>query len=45
LGILTVPGHGFGTPGYFRISFCVDHKTIEGSLLGFRKVAEQFRLS
>ena len=45
MSILTVPGRGFGTPGYFRISFCVDHKTIEGSLFGFRKVAEQFRLS
>ena len=45
LNVLTVPGRGFGTPGYFRISYCVNHKTLEGSLFGFRKVAEQFRLS
>ncbi len=45
LNVLTVPGRGFGTPGYFRISYCVNFKTIEGSLFGFRKVAEQFRLS
>lgn len=43
--VLTVPGRGFGTPGYFRISYCVNHHTIEGSLFGFRKLAEQFKLS
>ncbi|MCJ7743387.1 MAG: pyridoxal phosphate-dependent aminotransferase, partial [Dehalococcoidales bacterium] len=25
--VLTVPGQGFGTPGYFRISYCVDDHT------------------
>lgn len=43
--VLTVPGQGFGTPGYFRISYCVDDHTIEGSLDGFRKVARKFKLS
>jgi len=43
--VLTVPGQGFGTPGYFRISYCVDDRTIEGSLDGFRKVARKFKLS
>jgi aspartate aminotransferase len=43
--VLTVPGQGFGTPGYFRISYCVDDHTIEGSLDGFRKVAKKFKLS
>jgi len=43
--VLTVPGRGFGMPGYFRIAYCVPHKTLEGSLFGFRKAAEQFRLS
>jgi len=43
--VLTVPGRGFGTPGYFRISYCVGQQTLEGSLFGFRKTAEQFRLS
>jgi aspartate aminotransferase len=43
--ILTVPGSGFGTPGYFRISYCVENQTIEGSLDGFRKVAKAYGLS
>ena len=43
--VLTVPGRGFGTPGYFRIAYCVPQKTLEGSLFGFKKTAEQFRLS
>jgi aspartate aminotransferase len=43
--VLTVPGRGFGTPGYFRISYCVNHKTLEGSLFGFRQTAEKFGLS
>lgn len=43
--VLTVPGSGFGTPGYFRIAYCYPHKTLEGSLYGFKKAAEQFRLS
>jgi aspartate aminotransferase len=43
--VLTVPGRGFGCPGYFRISYCVNHHTLEGALVGFRKAAEQFKLS
>ncbi len=42
--VLTVPGRSFGTPGYFRISFCTDDRTLEGSLDGFRKVAQKFNL-
>ena len=42
--VLTVPGRGFGSPGYFRISYCVDDKTWEGSLVGFKKTAEKFGL-
>jgi len=40
--ILTVPGSGFGAPGYFRIAFCVDDDTITGALPGFERVAKQF---
>jgi len=40
--ILAVPGRGFGTPGYFRISYCVDDRTVEGSLNGFRRIAEKY---
>jgi len=42
--VLTVPGSGFGTPGYFRISYCVDDRTLEGSLSGFHKTAQKFNL-
>ena len=38
--VLTVPGRGFGTPGHFRISYCVEDRIIEGSLDGFHRVAE-----
>lgn len=43
--VLAVPGAGFGTPGYFRISYCVDDHTIEGALAGFEKAAKKFGLS
>jgi len=42
--VLVVPGRGFGSPGYFRISYCVDDRTLEGSLAGFAKAAQRFNL-
>jgi len=42
--VLTVPGRGFGTPGYFRISYCVEDKVLEGAMYGFAKAAEEFGL-
>jgi len=42
--VLTVPGCGFGSPGYFRVSYCVDDRTLEGSLDGFRQAAQKFNL-
>lgn len=42
--ILVVPGRGFGRGGYVRISYCVEDRTIEGSLSGFREVARHFHL-
>lgn len=36
-GILAVPGSGFGSPGYFRLAFCVDTSIIEGALPGLRR--------
>lgn len=39
--VLTVPGRSFGTPEYFRISYCVDDRTIEGSLAGLGKAAQK----
>jgi aspartate aminotransferase len=41
--ILTVPGRGFGCPGYFRIAFCVADDVIERSFEGFEKAFKQFR--
>lgn len=40
--ILTVPGSGFGAPGYFRIAFCVDDDTIRRALPGFERVLKRF---
>ena len=42
--VLAVPGRGFGVPGYFRVSYCVEDKTLEGSLDGFRQAAQKFNL-
>jgi aspartate aminotransferase len=36
--VLVVPGVGFGTPGYFRASYCVDDWVIEGAMDGFRNI-------
>jgi aspartate aminotransferase len=43
--VLTAPGCGFGSPGYFRIAYCVEDKVLEGSLEGFRQTAQKFKLS
>ncbi len=34
-GVLVVPGRGFGMPGYFRISYCVEQRQLEGAAPGF----------
>jgi aspartate aminotransferase len=39
--ILAVPGRGFGMPGYFRLTFCLDEKVIERSAPGFKRAAEK----
>jgi aspartate aminotransferase len=41
--ILTVPGSGFYGPGYIRIAYCVDDRTIEKALPGFEKVIKKCR--
>lgn len=41
--ILTVPGTGFGGPGYFRIAYCVSDQTIEGSLKGFKEAIQEVK--
>jgi aspartate aminotransferase len=40
--VLAVPGSGFGTPGYFRLCYCVDDATIKGALRGFEQTALKF---
>ncbi len=42
--VLVVPGRGFGAPGYFRISYCLEDWVLEGSLKGFKAAAEEFGL-
>ena len=39
--VLVVPGVGFGTPGFFRASYCVDDWVIEGAIEGFKKAFDQ----
>ena len=43
--ILLVPGSGFGTPGYFRISYCIDKKVILNSLPAFKTLALELGLT
>mgnify|MGYP001404759657 FL=1 len=41
--VLVVPGRGFGLPGYFRISYCMEDATIKGSLEGLEKTILKYR--
>lgn len=41
--VLTVPGHVFGAPGYFRLSYCTDDRVIEGSLKGFKQAIAKYK--
>lgn len=41
--ILAVPGSAFGSPGYFRIAYCVDDATIINSIAGFKEAIEECR--
>lgn len=40
--LLLVPGRGFAKPGYFRMAYCVDIKTIERALPAFDKLAAHY---
>lgn len=42
--LLLVPGGAFGTPGYFRISFCFPTEMIERSLPKFEELAGHYSL-
>lgn len=39
--LLVVPGSGFGCPGYFRLAYCVDFKSIQNSIPAFKALAEE----
>ena len=41
--ILTVPGSGFGGPGYFRIAYCVSDDTIVRAMPGFERAIKKYR--
>ncbi|MEN6461367.1 MAG: pyridoxal phosphate-dependent aminotransferase [Syntrophomonas sp.] len=41
--ILIVPGSSFACPGYVRIAYCVDYKTIEKSLPGFKSLIAEVK--
>lgn len=40
--VLVVPGSGFGGPGHFRISYCVDDETIINAIPAFKNVMEKY---
>ena len=40
--LLLVPADSFGTPGYVRVSYCVQTKQIEDALPAFKKLAETY---
>ena len=40
--ILAVPGTGFGTPGFFRLAYCVDDRVIEESMAGFERAIQKY---
>jgi aspartate aminotransferase len=44
LMVLAVPGSAFGAPGYFRLSYCIDDQTLQGSLKGFRRIIERYKI-
>jgi aspartate aminotransferase len=41
--VLAVPGRGFGRPGYMRVSYCVERRTIEAALPAFRAAIREVR--
>jgi aspartate aminotransferase len=41
--ILAVPGRGFGLPGYFRLTYCMDESIICRAAPGFKKAAARAR--
>lgn len=42
--VLTVPGIAFGAPGYFRLVYCTDDRTLEASMPGLEALAKKYKL-
>jgi len=42
--VLSVPGVAFGTPGYFRLVYCVNDRTLERSMPGLAALAKKYKL-
>jgi len=41
--LLLVPCDDFGTPGYFRIAYCVDESRVRASLPAFKALADSYK--
>ena len=41
--VLAVPGRGFGLPGYFRLSYCLEDSTLKGAIPGLRAAFDKYR--
>ena len=39
--VLVVPGRGFGLAGYFRMSYCLPDRVLEGSISGFEEAFKE----
>jgi aspartate aminotransferase len=42
--VLTVPGTGFGTPGHFRISFCMARETLARAIPALEAIGREYGL-
>jgi aspartate aminotransferase len=42
--VLAVPGVAFGTPGYFRLVYCTDDRTLECAMPGLEALAKKYGL-
>ena len=42
--VLAVPGRGFGSPGYFRLSYCMEDRVLEGAMDGLAQAARRYGL-
>ena len=40
--VLAVPGRGFGLPGYFRLSYCLEDSTLEGAIPGLTAAFDKY---